>query len=103
MERRAIKHTGVAGVSRLHECIFPLRNIDDDNWLTSSQKDSLRGVIDIYEPIEAYAERWSHCVDQRGEYVSAEPVAGTRERRDLPPLTSQWKADAKRRFGGNNG
>jgi hypothetical protein len=74
-----------------------------DTWLTNAQKDALKGNVNIHDPIEAYQETWEHVTDKRGEYVSAFPVPGTRERRDLPPLAAQWKADAKRRFGGSDG
>ena len=94
---------GVAGTSRTVEVICPLKNVDEDTWLTSVQKDVLKGSVNIHEPIEAYEESWKHVTDSRNEFVSAHPIPGTRVRKDLPPLTNQWKADAKRRFGGTNG
>ena len=58
----------------------------------------MKGNVNIHEPIEAYYEKWDHVCDKHGEYVSASPIPNTKERRDLPPLAAQWKADAKRRF-----
>jgi len=78
--------------------ICPTRSVDTDTWLTTAQKDALRGNVNIHEPIEAYFEKWDHVKDERGEFVSAAPFPNTRERRDLPPLSAQWKSDAKRRF-----
>jgi hypothetical protein len=103
MERITKTFKGVAGTERTHEVIRPMQNVDGDMWLTAAQKDAVKGNVNIHEPIEAYYEKWDHVKDERGEYVSAAPIPNTRERRDLPPLSAQWKADAKRRFGGNNG
>ena len=97
MERLTKTFKGVAGTEKTHEVIYPTRNVDGDTWLTPAQKDAVKGIASIHEPIEAYQEKWEHIVDERGEYVSAHPIEGTRERKDLPPLASQWKADAKRR------
>ena len=94
---------GVAGTRRPVEVICPRQNVDKDTWLTPVQKDAVKGSVNIHEPIEAYVEEWIHEKDERGEFVSARPVPNTKERQDLPPLASQWKADAKRRFGGRNG
>jgi len=62
----------------------------------------------VYEPIEAYSERWkAHSSDKiwfcwwSGQgypmYNGASPIPGTRKRNDLPPLFLQWKDDAKKR------
>ena len=103
MERKTKTFKGVAGTEMTHEVIYPMKNVDGDTWLTPAQKDAVKGSVNIHEPIEAYTERWEHVTDERNEYVSAHPIKGTRERRDLPPLASQWKADYKRRLGGQDG
>ena len=103
MKREQRKIHGVAGTSRTVEVICPLKNVDEDTWLTSVQKDALKENVNIHEPIEAYEEKWKHITDEHNEFVSAYPIPNTLVRKDLPPLTNQWKSDAKRRFGGKNG
>ena len=59
---------------------------------------SLQTEYNVYEPIVAYRERWNHEEDKQGNFISAEPIPGTREQHDLPPLYVQWKQDWQRRF-----
>ena len=59
----------------------------------------LQRSVNVYEPIEAYTEKWTHKENRKtGEFLGAEPVPGTRKRNDLPPLYIQWKEDWKNRF-----
>ena len=51
----------------------------------------------VYEPIEAYMQKWKHETDKNGTMTNAYPV-GEPQRADLPPLYIQWKQDWKRRF-----
>lgn len=58
----------------------------------------LQEVSNVYEPIEAYTEKWKHVEDSKTRtYVSANAIPGTRKRNDLPPLYIQWKEDWKTR------
>lgn len=62
--------------------------------LNQIQRDHLAGIINIYEPIEAYEEKWRTKYRKQGfwEYFdSAYPLPGTRRRSDLPPVYMQWK------------
>lgn len=65
--------------------------------LNEFQQAHLRGEIDVYKPIEAYAEDWEHVVDAQGNFVGARPIPGTRRRADLPSLAEQWRIAAKKR------
>lgn len=69
--------------------------------LNDLQLAHLRGEIDVYAPIEAYAEEWEHVVDEHGNFVSAHPIPGTRRRADLPSLAEQWRNAAHRRSNRN--
>jgi len=69
------------------------KNLD----LNSFQKAHLNGDINVYKPIEAYAEEWVHEQDKDGNFVRAYPKPGTRRRADLPSLAEQWRDDAKRK------
>lgn len=51
----------------------------------------------VYEPIEAYMQKWKHETDKSGILTNACPI-GEPHRADLPPLYIQWKQDWKRRF-----
>ena len=54
----------------------------------------LQKSVNVYDPIEAYSERWLHKEDKKtGEFLGAEPIPGTRKRNDLPPLYIQRKED----------
>ena len=67
--------------------------------LNSVQLAHLNGELNIYEPIEAYEERWFTKYKKVGyweDYESAHPIKGTRRRNDLPPVYLQWKEAAKR-------
>jgi len=68
-------------------------NCKDCNDLNSLQYMHLNGEIDLYLPIEAYAEDWDHVTDKEGKFVSATPKVGTRRRNDLPPVYMQWKKE----------
>ena len=58
----------------------------------------LQQTVNVYQPIEAYSEKWDHIEDKEtGKFVSANPIPGTRVRNDLPPLYIQWKEDWKTR------
>mgnify|MGYP003153561399 FL=1 len=67
---------------------------EDDN-LNSIQKLHQRKILNVYDPIEAYNEKWEHHSIKSGKdfgkYVSANPIPGTKVRNDLPPLYLQWK------------
>ena len=59
----------------------------------------LQKSVNVYEPIEAYSEKWTHREDTKTKtFLGAEPVPGTRQRNDLPPLYIQWKDDWKTRL-----
>jgi|3_EtaG_2_1085321.scaffolds.fasta_scaffold33124_3 hypothetical protein len=61
----------------------------------------LQESYNVYEPIEAYEEKWGHIesTDEDGSIIIlASPIEGTRCRSDLPPLNVQWKQDWKRRL-----
>ena len=61
----------------------------------------LQASGNVYEPIEAYEEKWEHIesTDEDGSIIIlASPIEGTRCRSDLPPLYLQWKQDWKRRL-----
>ena len=63
----------------------------------------LQKSVNVYEPIEAYTEKWTHKENRKtGEFLGAEPVPGTRKRNDLPPLYIQWKEDWKTRLDAMN-
>ena len=52
------------------------------------------GELNVYEPVEAYSEKWITKTKKQGyweDYVSAQPVPGTRKRSDLPPIATQWR------------
>ena len=65
---------------------------------------------EVYQPIEAYMERWKTDVVPDKQWFnwwsgkaypvfkSASPIANTRKRNDLPPLYIQWKEDYKKRY-----
>ena len=59
--------------------------------LNKYQVEHMNGTRNIYEPIEAYSEKWEHG--------NAKPIEGTRRRNDLPPLYIQWKEDWRVRWG----
>ena len=60
---------------------------------------NLQESVNVYEPIEAYTEKWNHREDKKtGKFLGADPVPGTRNRNDLPPLYIQWKEDWKYRL-----
>ena len=70
------------------------------NGLNNTQRMHIEGKINVYEPIEAYEERWETETTKDGYwewFKSARPIPGTRRRADLPPLFMQWK-DAARKF-----
>jgi hypothetical protein len=64
-----------------------------DDSLNELQMMHIRGDIDLYEPVEAYTERWTH---QGGNWA---PIEGTRKLAPLPPIYIQWK-DAFRKQNG---
>ena len=67
--------------------------------LNATQLAHRRGLIDVYEPIEAYEERWVTKYKKIGyweDYESSHPVEGTQRRNDLPPIYLQWKEAARR-------
>ena len=66
--------------------------------VTNVELTHLQKTVDVYEPIEAYVQKWTHVTDNEGNFVSASPVEGTKKRNDLPPLYLQWKADYRKRF-----
>ncbi len=61
----------------------------------NSSLTELQESYNVYDPIEAYVEKWDHN-EKTGEGT---PVPGTRRREDLPPLYQQWKTDWSRRIG----
>ena len=75
---------------------------DTDPTLNKYQKMHQRGEINVYEPIEAYSEKWEHHFIKQGkdygQYIRATQVPNTRVRNDLPPLYLQWKEDFKARY-----
>ena len=81
--------------------------VEKDN-LTSIQDAHLNGSMNIYQPVEAYSEKWIHNkMDESngtprnhheyGKFISAHPVPGTKRRNDLPPIYLQWKEDYRKR------
>ena len=59
---------------------------------------NLQRSVNVYEPIEAYTQKWNHIEDKKDNtFVSAHPIPGTLKRNDLPPLYIQWKEDWKNR------
>jgi hypothetical protein len=58
--------------------------------LNALQNMHLNGEIDLYQPVEAYSERWDH--------ETTSPIIGTRKRNDLPPVYMQWKQDYRERY-----
>lgn len=65
--------------------------------LNSFQEAHLRGEINVYKPIEAYAEEWVHEEDKDGNFIRAYPKPGTRRRSDLPSLCEQWRDNIQRK------
>ena len=61
-----------------------------DESLNDLQKMHQAGEINLYEPIEAYYVEWYH---NRDTYY---PIEGTKIRKDLPPISQQWKDSYKR-------
>ena len=63
--------------------------------------------LDLYEPVEAYSERWEHESEKpligkkHGKFISAHPVPNTKVRNDLPPIYIQWKESHRIRCGKN--
>ncbi len=60
----------------------------------------LQKSCNVYEPIEAYEEKWDHVesLEEDGVItILAFPIEGTRQRSDLPPLYQQWKTDWSRK------
>ena len=58
----------------------------------------LQRSVNVYEPIEAYTEKWNHVEDTKTRtYITADLIPNTRRRNDLPPLYIQWKEDWKTR------
>lgn len=59
------------------------------------QQQHIDGELDVYAPVEAYAERWTHKSKKTtwgwDEFISAEPMPKTRKRADLPSIATQWK------------
>ena len=72
----------------------PAANLEKVHPLQLAHK---QGEIDLYQPIEAYSQKWKTIFDKHGEYVSAHPV-GEPTRNDLPPVYMQWKQDFNTRF-----
>ena len=66
--------------------------------LTDLQQKHKNGDINLYQPIEAYTEKWVHETDNEGNFVKAYPVPGTRKRADLPPVATQWQQDYRTRY-----
>tara|TARA_R110002020_G_scaffold57933_10_gene159106 strand:+ start:1397 stop:1672 length:276 start_codon:yes stop_codon:yes gene_type:complete len=66
--------------------------------LSNLQKQHQNGEINLYQPIEAYSEKWVHETDDDGNFVKAYPVPGTRKRADLPPIATQWQQDYQNRY-----
>jgi hypothetical protein len=71
-----------------------INHVIEDHPLTELQES-----CNVYEPMEAYTEKWNHVEDKDGTFVSANPIPNTRVRNDLPPLYIQWKDDYRKRFG----
>jgi len=70
----------------------------EEGLLNSLQQAHIDGELDLYEPIEAYAEEWEHVTDKYGRFIKAFPKPDTRSRKDLPTVAQQWKEDYRRRF-----
>ena len=68
--------------------------LHDPTFYSKSQVDHIMEKINLYEPIEAYREKWYHN-NKTGKYY---PIPNTKQRDDLPPIYLQWKEDYKRRF-----
>ena len=68
--------------------------LHDPTFYSKSQADHIMKKINLYEPIEAYREKWYHN-NKTGKY---NPIPNTKQRDDLPPIYLQWKEDYKRRF-----
>ena len=65
--------------------------------LNQNQMDHINKKINVYAPIEAYYEQWEHNEDKYGNFVSANPIEGTRRRSDMPSLAQQWRDDWAKR------
>tara|TARA_Y100000034_G_scaffold5436_1_gene6123 strand:- start:344 stop:616 length:273 start_codon:yes stop_codon:yes gene_type:complete len=65
----------------------------EDPNLNVHQREHLEGTFNVYAPIEAYVEEWEHTVDEKGQFVLAHPIPGTREKRNLPAIAQQWRSD----------
>ena len=69
-----------------------------DLELNGLQQAHVAGTLNVYEPIEAYSEKWETITKKVGyweDYVSARPIPDTRKRNDLPPISSQWRESYK--------
>ena len=68
-------------------------NCKEDPVLNVHQREHLEGTFNVYAPIEAYIEKWEHVADKRGQFITAHPIPGTRERKNLPSISQQWRSD----------
>ena len=62
-----------------------------DRTLNITQVAHLKGELNIYDPIEAYTQKWYHKKDV---YY---PLKDSKKRNDLPPVYIQWKDDFRKR------
>jgi len=74
-------------------------NYREDPTLNDMQKAHIRGEFNLYEPVEAYYQKWDHNKDPKTEkFISASPIEGTERRDNLPSISQQWRDDYRRRF-----